>query len=600
MCGIFSIFDYRNGNTGIRETEIERVCDSMRSRGPDGKGVWIDRVAGIGMGHRRLSIIDLSECGVQPMGTSDGMYRIVFNGEIYNYKELRCELERKGYRFFSNSDTEVLLHLYADRGFEMVRSLRGMFAFALWDAKKKGLFVVRDPFGIKPLYYADDGRTIRVVSQVKSLLESDRVDNRPEPAGHVGFFLWGHIPEPYTLYKGIRAIPAGTYLWVDSGGVRGPTCYYSVSNIIAEAGGAAKDLEAEDFRETLREVLSDTINHHLVSDVPVGVFLSSGIDSATITALASQVIRENLKTLTVGFHEFEGTEKDETPLASRIAGHYGTSHRTYWISEEDFSCDKEKILNAMDQPSIDGVNTYFISKAAAACGMKVVLSGVGGDELFGGYSTFRELPAMVRTLSKVSWIPGVGKTARRAIYPIIRKWTSPKYAGLLEYGGTYGGAYLIRKALFMPWELSGLRLLDDDLITQGVSDLNTLENLENTVKGIPFDRSKVTALEVSWYMRNQLLRDTDWAGMTHSIEIRIPFVDVELFRHLSRCLAANHPPNKADLGSTPNVPLPNEVLNRPKTGFHTPVDRWIQRDGIDKRRERGLRGWAKLVYRHFN
>jgi len=152
----------------------------------------------------------------------------------------------------------------------------------------------------------------------------------------------------------------------------------------------------------------------------------------------------------------------------------------------------------------------------------------------------------------------------------------------------------------MPWELSGLRLLDDDLITQGVSDLNTLENLENTVKGIPFDRSKVTALEVSWYMRNQLLRDTDWAGMTHSIEIRIPFVDVELFRHLSRCLAANHPPNKADLGSTPNVPLPNEVLNRPKTGFHTPVDRWIQRDGIDKRRERGLRGWAKLVYRHFN
>ena len=215
MCGIAGIFAYGPSARPVDREELLRIREAMIARGPDGAGLWISPDQRIGLAHRRLAIIDLSEAGAQPMATADGRLHITFNGEIYNYQVLRRELEAKGYRFHSHSDTEVLLHLYADRGQDMVHALRGMYTFAIWDEHKKGLFLARDPFGIKPLYVADNGHTIRVASQVKALLKGGAVDTTLEPAGHVGFFLWGHVPEPYTLYKGIRALGAGTSLWID-------------------------------------------------------------------------------------------------------------------------------------------------------------------------------------------------------------------------------------------------------------------------------------------------------------------------------------------------------------------------------------------------
>jgi asparagine synthase (glutamine-hydrolysing) len=220
MCGIAAIFAYDINAGPVSDNELIRIRDYMTARGPDGYGIWKSQEGRVALGHRRLAIIDLSDAGAQPMVCEDAGLAITFNGEIYNYRELKASLENKGYRFRSNSDTEVLLRMYEDMGPEMVHKLRGMYAFSIWDEKRKGLFLARDSFGIKPLYYADDGKCIRVASQVKALLAGSAIATTPEPAGHVGFFLWGHVPEPYTLYKGIRALPAGSTMWVDRSGRR--------------------------------------------------------------------------------------------------------------------------------------------------------------------------------------------------------------------------------------------------------------------------------------------------------------------------------------------------------------------------------------------
>src|SRR5688572_19459569 len=239
MCGIAATFAYQDNAPPVDQEELLRIREAMVMRGPDGAGLWISGDQRIGLAHRRLAIIDLTEAGAQPMATADGTVYIVFNGEIYNYRELRRELEAKGYRVRSQSDTEVLLHLYQERGRDMVQCLRGMYAFAIWDERKRGLFLARDPFGIKPLYYADDGSTIRVASQVKALLKSRTIDTEPEAAGHVGFLLWGYVPEPYTIYRGIHALSPGTSLWVDTRGNKETRRFFNITNELSKASATS-------------------------------------------------------------------------------------------------------------------------------------------------------------------------------------------------------------------------------------------------------------------------------------------------------------------------------------------------------------------------
>jgi len=601
MCGIAAIFTYDHSAPGVREGELVSIRDYMAKRGPDGAGLWFDPARRVGLGHRRLAIIDVSSGGAQPMLLPEKNLAITFNGEIYNYRELRAGLEIKGHQFRSTSDTEVLLHLFAEYGEAMLEKLRGMFAFAIWDGVKKSLFLARDPFGIKPLYWADDGKTFRAASQVKALLAGGQMDTSPEPAGHVGFFLWGHVPAPYTLYRGIRNLPAGHWLTVDARGKKRLRSYCNIPDILAAAEGQTTDHGplTSDF---VGSALRDSVRHHLVADVPVGVFLSSGLDSSTLTALASE-FGGQLRTVTLGFEEYKGTASDETTLAEEVARHYGTNHQTIWVTRKDFEKDLDRLLHSMDQPSCDGVNSYFISKAATQAGLKVVLSGLGGDEMFGGYPSFSEIPGAVSALRIFPRWPAPGRAFRAVTSTFLSRLTSPKYAGVFEYGGTYGGAYMLRRGMFMPWELPDI--LDTDLVREGWNELQTVTRLEDTVKGIHTPHLKISALEMTWYMRHQLLRDTDWASMEHSLEVRVPLVDVQLLRDTAPMFTRNPHPTKRDMALTPSSRLPDSVLNRHKTGFTVPVRDWL----LEKNREsesgkpifieRGLRGWTRLVHARF-
>lgn len=595
MCGIVSIFAY-NDPSGVYHEDLRQIRDQMAHRGPDGSGEWYSPNNRVGLGHRRLAIIDLSERGDQPMKTEDGNLVITFSGEIYNYKNLRVELERKGYRFHSQSDTEVLLHLYTEKGVDMLNALRGMFAFAIWDNKKKGLFIARDPFGIKPLYYADNGKTFYLASQVKALLKTARMDTRPEAAGHVGFFLWGHVPDPYTFYRGIRSLAAGSCMWVDSMGNKETRTYCSIPEILSDSNRSDSPMSSEEMKLILRTALLDTVEYHLIADVPVGIFLSSGMDSTTLVALASEINQSKINTITMGFREYIDTVNDETPLATLTADRYGTTHRTIWVSKKDFEEDFQHLIQSMDQPTTDGVNSYFVSKTAQKAGLKVALSGLGGDELFGSYSSFSQIPKIVNRLGPFNDFPFLGKGFRIVSYPFLKHMTSPKYAGLFEYGGSYSGAYFLRRGMFMPWELP--QLLDGEMVREGWRELQTIVRLEETISKIENPYRKISAFEMCWYMRNQLLRDTDWAGMAHSIEVRTPLVDLELLRNVAPFLGGKSSPGKTDMASTPLNPLPHEVTERRKTGFSIPTAQWIFEDHKELR-ERGLRGWAKFVYNWF-
>ena len=597
MCGIAGIVAYRENAPRVDRTELIAVRESMAKRGPDGSGAWVSPDGGTGLAHRRLAIIDLSDAAGQPMASADGRLHVTFNGEIYNYRELRTELAGRGYAFRTMSDTEVLLALYAERGPAMTAMLRGMYAFAIWDEREKTLFLARDPFGIKPLYYADDGATLRFASQVKALMAGGALAREPDAAGHVGFFVLGTVPEPFTMYRCVRALPAGSTLTLRRGGAAAIASHFDLAGEMLRANESFRTLAARDRRDLVVETLRDSVRSHMVADVPVGVFLSSGLDSSTVAALARQVAGSQLNSVTLGFEEYRGTRNDEVPLAARTAEHLGTRHRTRWVAREAFESAFERLLEAMDQPSIDGVNTYFVSMAAAEAGLKVALSGLGGDELFGGYPSFRDVPRIERTFRGMRTHPSLGRLARRIAAPFAGALASPKYASLAEYGGTFAGAYLLRRALYMPWELA--RFMDRRFFDEGWERLGLVERLEATGKGVANDRQRVAALELAWYMRNQLLRDADWAGMAHSLEIRVPFVDPQVFRTVAPLMLAADPPTKQEVAGAFADLLPRELLERGKTGFSIPVHEWAKKARIAKGPQRQLRNWAHLVQRPY-
>ena len=597
MCGIAAIYRCRNDAPELDRGELEAMRDAMVARGPDSAGLWVDEPGRVGLAHRRLAIIDLSEAGAQPMASADGRLRIVFNGEIYNYRELRRELAQRGIRLKSESDTEVILGLYATEGRQCVKRLRGMYAFALWDASREELLLARDPFGIKPLYYADDGATLRAASQVRALLRSPAIDTRPEPAGHTGFFLWGYVPDPYTLFRGIRALPAGHLMRIERGGRREIERFCDIGAELARyaAAGAEPDTGHDaGMIERLHAALADSVRHHMLADVPVGLFLSSGLDSSVLAGLAARHTGEPLRAVTLGFAEFRATAADETLWAAKVAHTVRARHDIRWVKRCDFEAESERLFAAMDQPSTDGVNTYFVAKAAAAAGLKVALSGLGGDELFAGYPSFNQIPRLVGMMGRLPIGRVAGGLVRRVVLPVLSRFTSPKYAGLFEYGAGYAGAYLLRRSLFMPWELDGL--LDPEMARAGWSELQPLDRLGEGLDQLPSARLKVSVLEMTRYMRSQLLRDSDWAGMAHSLEIRVPFVDLELLRSIAPLLAGSRPPGKREMAISCWPELPPELLGRPKSGFSVPVRDWLMRNGHGGA-ERGLRGWARLVYR---
>lgn len=576
MCGIAGVYAYLAVAPKVDRTELARMNARMAPRGPDGSGDWYSNDERVGFTHRRLAIIELSELGAQPMHSDDGTLTITFNGEIYNYPELRAELVAKGYRFRSHSDTEVLLQLYRDRGPAMVEALRGMFAFGLWDARQRRLVLARDPLGIRPLYYADDGWTVRFASTAKALLAGGAVSRDPDPAGIVGFHLFGCVPEPFTVWQDIRAVPAGCVLTVDASGPRAPQPYYDVASALARRTAEAPR-NPIDAREQLSAAVHDSVRHHLVADVPVAVFLSAGLDSGALLGTMAELGARDTLAVTLAFEEFRGKPLDEAPLAAEIAALYGARHVVRTVDRAEFERDLPAILDAMDLPSIDGINTWFVAKAAREAGIKVALSGLGADECFGGYESFVDVPRSVHLLRPFGFLPGVGALVRRLLSTGVGACLRlhPKTAGVLEYGSDWAGAYLLRRSVYMPWELNDL--LEPAMLEEGLRRLVPLSRIAGVLKDGrslgDFDR--VAALETSLYMRNQLLRDADWAGLAHSIEIRVPYVDPFFLAALPPGKALATFNAKAAVADVPRPPLPAASRSRRKTGFVTPVGRWL-------------------------
>ena len=596
MCGLNGILAYRTSAPLPDSRELIATRDHMRTRGPDGEGEWWSADRRLGLGHRRLAILDLSERGSQPMRSACGRYVVVFNGEIYNYPDLRRQIEAAGRSFQSHSDTEALLHLYALKGADMVHDLRGMFAFAIWDEQARALFLARDPYGIKPLYYADDGQTFRFASQVKALLAGGQISREPEPAGVVGFHLWGSVPEPFTLYRGLLALPAGCTLTVSDGSVGAPRPYARIAEVLAE--GARHPSALADMPAMVRSATLDSVRAHLLADVEVGLFLSAGVDSGALLGLMRDAGQEKIRAITLAFDEFSGTAEDEAPLAAEIAALYGAEHLVRRISKAEFQADLPAILEAMDQPSIDGVNTWLVSKAAREAGLKVVLSGLGGDELLAGYPSFREIPKWVNWLRIPSKVPGLGRAARNMSNLLGVARQRPKLAGLLEYGGDYAGAYLLRRGLFLPFELGSV--LEEDLVRSGLERLDVLPRLRAmALDPDPMSpTSRVASLEASCYMRNQLLRDADWAGMAHSLEVRTPLVDFTVLKALAPAIPGlTASGGKAAFAAVPSKPLPTALVTRRKTGFGVPMGDWLMLPGKAARANKGAasRAWGQEV-----
>ncbi len=571
MCGIAGYSAYRDAARPPSVATLEAMRDAMAPRGPDGAGLWLSEGARIGLAHRRLSIIDTSEAGAQPMHLESEGLSITYNGEIYNYRELRAELEAQGRVFHTGSDTEVLLHLYAVHGNAMCAKLRGMFAFGIWDARREQLMLARDAYGIKPLYYSDEGGVLRFASQVRALLSDPAVSRDPSPAGLVGFHIFGAVPEPYTIFRSIRACPPGATLTVTAHGLGMPRQFARLPDALDTQGNADPDQAAAFLRESVR--------YHLVADVEVGAFLSGGVDSGAIVGLMRDCDQGRITACTLGFEEYAGTSADEIARARKIAAHYDVQHHIRTVTASEYASDLPLIFAAMDQPSIDGINSWFISKACRELGLKVALSGLGGDELLGGYSTFQTVPATLR---------GAGPFARNALSgPLLRNLLkrvtpilfrrNPKLAGLFDLPRSFAGAYLLRRAVLLPFEMDNV--MDPAMAREGLAELRPETMVASMMQPEPAtDNGKTSALESGLYMRNQLLRDTDWAGMAHSLEVRVPWVDYHLLGQmapLTRNLKVGE--GKMLLANAPSKPVPPEIVKHPKTGFQIPTAAWSKR-----------------------
>ena len=593
MCGLVAFLG-KAGVEPVTET-LQRALARMHNRGPDAEGVWQE--PGVWLGHRRLAILDLDARANQPMRSACGRYVIVFNGEIYNFRELRDELAAKGFVFRTSSDTEVLLALFAQEGAAMLSRLRGMFALVIWDSVARRAFAARDPYGIKPLYWAQTDDGVLLASQVKALLATGKVSRAPCALGQAGFWLLGSVAEPHTWYRDIRALPAGHCAWIEDGRMGTPECWWDIAAAWRDAPAAT--LPAPQVRELTRAALRESVAAHLVADVPVGVFLSGGIDSGALAGLMVEAGARDLQGITIAYDEFAGTHDDEAPLAATLAAHYGIAHHVRRVTRDEFAEDLPRILDAMDQPSVDGINTWYASKAVAELGLKVVVSGVGGDELFQGYESFRQLPRLVSRWGAASRIPGAMPLARLAMNLQAARSGNPRWRYLPDWARTMAGAWFLRRSVFSPDELPAL--MGQDLAAEALHGFCPKNWVDRSSGTLANDGAlAVGQIESTTYLRNQLLRDSDWASMDHSVELRTPLVDAWLLRDLQPLLGAFREfPKKRLLAEAPVRPLPEALINRPKTGFSIPVKRWLQEMGRVDSSGRASNGWAREVARAY-
>jgi len=572
MCGIVGILARR---TPIPPAVLEQATRSLAHRGPDDSGTVLlkesqPELLEIGLGHRRLAILDLSALGHQPMQDPVSGNWIVFNGEIYNFRDLRKELEAAGAEFKSHSDTEVILAAYRVWGESCLTRLGGMFAFALWDAHRKRLLLARDPMGIKPLYYHQSEQAFVFASEVRTLLRTGLVPRKADPTGVWSYLAFGSVYEPWTIVEGVKAVPPGHVLTVENRSVSSRE-YWSPLQFCSGGEPEPSPRNGKETADQLPAILRDAVLSHLVSDVPVGVFLSGGIDSSALVAVLSHNgVRAN--TFSLVFQEEEFNEKQ---YSREIARRFGTEHHEISVSQQDTLAVLPEALGAMDQPTINGINTYLVSAKTRAAGVKVALTGLGADEMFAGYSNFRRVPKMEVFAKRFARLPSL---VRRPLAASVARFAGKGDRGRKLTGLAAGPVhpYFLVRTLFGPAEREAL-------VNAGLGDWEcALESSlrESIIQSSALDPvNRVSYLESHFYMRNTLLRDSDFMSMAHGLELRVPFLDRALVEACFRV-----PGNKKLQGVLPKslllaslgVELPRAIVNRPKRGFTLPFERWLR------------------------
>ncbi|MEZ5821251.1 MAG: asparagine synthase (glutamine-hydrolyzing) [Bradyrhizobium sp.] len=588
MCGIAGIIGRIDETNRVA---LERMNDAMVHRGPDANGIWCSAPDSRGWGallaHRRLAILDLSPAGVQPMIDPVTGHVITFNGEIYNYLDLRRRLEGEGQQFQSSGDTAVMLRALGLHGPGAVSWLRGMFAFACWDQKQRRLLLARDHLGIKPLYVArssdpESGWSVAFASELRALLASGLLGKPQLDPQAAASCAWnGFVVGPTTAVRGVELLWPGQLIEFD---------------------GAGKEIRNEDFwripaaapapvmnENELSAILEEGLRLHLASDVPLAVFLSGGVDSSAMANLAQRAARSPIHTFTLAFEE---QELNEGPIARQISAAIGTEHHEVVLTEGQFVANLDAALDSLDQPTFDGLNAYFMSRAIRDAGFTVAISGTGGDELFGGYPTFRDLPVLQRWLGRAGFVPrGLQVAAARlATWPLRRSGQSvppqtrwAKLPDMVSRGDDLVALYQLASALFLPdWQQELLAPGYADVLADGLPAAMRQRLATETSGRTPL--SAISVLEQRLFLGERLLRDNDVASMAASLEQRVPLVDHVLFEALDRLPdETRYQPlgRKALLRRIGLRGLDPELFDRPKSGFVLPFDRWIRQ---------GLRG----------
>ena len=582
MCGIAGVVRFAAAGA-----DDDRLCAALSGalahRGPDGSGCYRSADGRALLVHRRLAIIDLSDRAAQPMATADGRFRITFNGEIYNYADIRRSLHARGVMLRTASDTEALLNLLALDGPDALAAVRGMFAFALWDDVAGDLLVARDRFGMKPLYVARTRDAVAFASEIEALRRAGLAGSDVSPAGVLAFLRWGSIPAPLTWLSGVEQLDPGSWCrWTRDGSRR--------RGVFADARDAYVSSGASESATALRDAagtaIRDTVRAHLVADVPVGVFLSGGIDSGAIVSAARTVSSADLHTYTVTVDERAYSEE---ALARDVAARFGTTHHTLRVEADHVERDLETIVSRLDQPTGDAVNAYYVSRAVASAGVKAVLSGVGGDEMFGGYPSFARIPAgmaMARALGPLMRATGPAAAVALPAWQ-ASKWRHFAGAPQLQ------SAYRAVRGFFMPEEIpaiAGPALLGDGILITAEADVDDAERAVFDARGDEERAAAVARMETRGFLRSQLLRDIDAVSMAHGLEVRMPFVDHVLQQAVWPSIG-RHPgllEEKRLLHESLERPLPDAVVSAPKRGFTLPFDAWMRgrlrgatRDGLD-------------------
>jgi asparagine synthase (glutamine-hydrolysing) len=569
MCGINGILGIENPEKG--KLFLSKMNAKMAHRGPDDEGIYAD--LNIAVGQRRLSIIDLSSAGHQPMWSNDKRYCIVYNGELYNFKELRFDLERtsrgsneKPYHFITASDTEVILAAYARWGKDCLKKFNGMYGFAIWDVERKELFIARDRLGVKPIYYSYRNQVLAFSSEIRSLLESEIVPRKLNADALVDYLRYQTVHAPQTMVKDVFMLMPGHYIIANVNELKIEK-YWDLNSFI---NSKKIDTPYTEVCSKVNNLFEKAVQRRLVADVPFGAFLSGGIDSSAVVGMMSKVSSSKVKTFSV---VFDDEQFSEAKYARIIANKFNTEHHEIKLTPNDFKNELNDALKAMDHPSGDGPNTYVVSKATKNAGITMALSGLGGDELFAGYDIFNR----TLKLDKLKWlsgIPGISLVAKinKSLRPGV---SSAKIAELLDLNSlNFKNTYPLSRQVLLEEQIAKL-LNDKTKVKNNVSEI--IKSIKSESGNL---LSAVGIAEISTYMQNVLLRDTDQMSMAHALEIRVPFLDYELVEYVIGL------PDKYKIPTTPKKLLvdslgdllPSEIVNRPKMGFTLPWKNWLKSD----------------------